>query len=436
VKSIVLGMVLFVVVLLPWLRWARGTGQPDQAILFDFHAARAYVFGLGFGPQDLILMLALLLAAAFVLFFTNVLVGRVWCGFTCPQTLWTDLFVMVERRLAPLGLEAPFWRRGLKQSIWVAISVLTGLTLVSYFTDARHLWSGFFAGRAGMTATIFVLIFAGVTYLLAGHARELVCLHMCPWPRFQSAMTDARTLLVTYDAGRGEPRGPLKRAATGGGETGDCVDCNLCVAVCPTGIDIRDGSQLGCIGCGLCVDACNGVMTRIGRAPQLIGFLAEPVTVAKPTIRWRALGFGALALAAIAVLASHLANREALAFSITPERQPPFIRLSDGSIRNAYTLRLRDHGQRERGLVFRVVTPAGARLALATDPRGESLGEIALPAGIRGKDLSERLTITIPADQATAGRSPMRLLLLDTGTGETLSEAESYFWAPEAGSRP
>jgi cytochrome c oxidase accessory protein FixG len=436
VKSIVLGMVLFVVVLLPWLRWARGTGQPDQAILFDFHAARAYVFGLGFGPQDLILLLALLLAAAFLLFFTNVLVGRVWCGFTCPQTLWTDLFVMVERRLAPMGQEVPAWRRGLKQSIWVAVSVLTGLTLVSYFTDARHLWSGFFTGHAGLTATIFVLIFAGLTYLLAGHARELVCLHMCPWPRFQSAMTDARTLLVTYDSGRGEPRGPLKRAATGAGETGDCVDCNLCVAVCPTGIDIRNGSQLGCIGCGLCVDACNGVMTKIGRAPQLIGFLAESALVAKPTIRWRALGFGGLALLALAVLAGHLGYREAVAFSITPERQPPFIRLSDGSIRNAYTLRIRDHRQAETPLLLRVTGLNEVRLSLATDPRGESRNEIPLPARLRGKDMAERLTMTVPADQVPAGRSALRVLLIDPATGETLSEGESYFWAPETGSRP
>ncbi|MBV6658925.1 MAG: cytochrome c oxidase accessory protein CcoG, partial [Devosiaceae bacterium] len=249
---------------LAWVPWERAGDTPNQAFLMSFAEGKFYAGPLTFWPQDLFLLTLVLLFSAFGLFFTNTIVGRVWCGFTCPQTLWTDTFQFVERffegdrneqiRRAREGNTAPNLIRKIgKHATWLAIAFLTGLTLIGYFNGTLRT----FTEVPTVTVMVLVGVFTVLTFLLAGFAREKVCLYMCPWPRFQSAMLDPDTKIVTYHAWRGEPRGKAKKKA-GGEPLGDCVDCSLCVNVCPTGVDIRNGLQLGCIGCGLCADACDG----------------------------------------------------------------------------------------------------------------------------------------------------------------------------------
>ncbi len=438
IKTTLTAAVVVSAIGLPLLRWDRGPGLPDQAVLFDFSAAHAYVADFVFGPQDLILLLALLVGAAFALFFANTLVGRVWCGFSCPQTVWTDIFVAIERALAPRGETRSAAHIAAKHAAWAAISVATGLTIVSYFADAPALWFQFLRGEANAVAAFFVLSFAALTYLLAGYAREQVCLHMCPWPRFQAAMSDARTVTVAYAAHRGEPRAPLKRAAEAGMQAGACVDCGLCVAVCPTGIDIRNGPQLGCIGCGLCADACDGVMEKIGRPIGLIGFRADGLadTSKEPqasAVRWKSLGFAILGLAAAAIFVAHLVSRQTIDLAISPERQPPYVRLSDGSIRNVYAVRVTDRRRKISPVTLRVEGLEGAKLAFTLDGRGGETGAIDIGHAGAAEAAAERLIVTVPPQSVPSGRVSVRFVVA-AADGELLAAVSSYFWAPLAGS--
>ena len=258
---------------LPWLRWDRGPDAPGQALLIDMPGRRAYFFMIEIWPQEVYYLTGLLILGAIGLFLVTALAGRVWCGFLCPQTVWTDLFMWVERLIegdrparmkldaAPLSA-AKAGKRVAKHAAWLLIAVATGGAWIMYFDDAPTLMKEFFVGESSPAVYGFTALFTATTYVLAGLMREQLCIYMCPWPRFQGAMFDEHSLIVTYADWRGEPRGGARHGQSFEGR-GHCVDCSLCVQVCPTGIDIRQGQQMACIGCALCVDACNSIMPRL-----------------------------------------------------------------------------------------------------------------------------------------------------------------------------
>jgi cytochrome c oxidase accessory protein FixG len=357
-KWAVLAVCLALYYIGPWLRWDRGPLRPDQALLIDMPARRAYFFWIEIWPQELYYLAGLLILGAVGLFFVTSLFGRVWCGYTCPQTVWADLFLWAERLIEgdraqrirldqqPFSL-AKSGKKLSKHVVWLLIAAATGGAWVMYFNDAPTLVRDVFTLKASTTQYGFIGLFTGTTYLLAGWAREQVCTYMCPWPRIQSAMIDEETFAVTYRDWRGEPRGKHKKAESWEGR-GDCIDCRACVAVCPTGIDIRDGLQLECIGCGLCIDACNDIMDRVGRPHGLIAFDTYANSVARRQgavphrrfLRPRTIVYAAALLFVAALMAAGLARRGHLEISVLAERNPLFVRLSDGSIRDGYTLKI------------------------------------------------------------------------------------------------
>jgi len=344
--------------LLPWLRWERGVKQPNQAVLLDISRERFYFFNLEFWPQDIYYLTGLLIMGAVALFLVTSLAGRVWCGYTCPQTVWTDLFMWVERLIegdrnermkrdaAPMTVDS-VGRKVVKHALWLGIAFWTGGAWIMYYVDAPTVTVRFWTGAASTEVYFFTFLFTATTYLLAGWAREQVCTYMCPWPRFQSAMLDEHSLTVTYQGWRGEPRTRGKRAADAP-SAGDCVDCGACVTVCPTGIDIRDGIQLECINCGLCIDACNHVMERTGRPRWLITWdtLADQAAKAAGQhapfrlLRPRTIIYlSALILAAVIMVVA-LALRPGIGLSVQHDRAPLFVRLADGNLRNGYTVKI------------------------------------------------------------------------------------------------
>ncbi len=281
-KWILMAVCLGIYYLIPFLRYDRGPDLPNQAVLLDMANNRFFMFGLEIWPQEFYYVTGLLVLAALVLFLVTAVAGRVWCGYFCPQTVWTDLMVVVERfwqgdRNARIRLDKEPWgvskifKKTMTHLSWLAIAVATGGAFVFYFADAPTLAGQLFTGTAPPTAYLFIAILAGSTYLLGGIAREQVCIYMCPWPRIQGAMVDHESLMISYRDQRGEPRGPIRKSETAR-VTGDCIDCKACVAVCPMGIDIRDGLQLECIQCALCIDACDDIMTKIGRPTRLIAY--------------------------------------------------------------------------------------------------------------------------------------------------------------------
>ncbi len=284
-KWAMMAFTLSIYYLVPWIRWDRGPTAPHQAVLVDMNHERLYFFFLEIWPQEVYYLTGLLILAAVSLFLINASFGRLWCGYSCPQTVWTDLFIWVETRIegdrnARIRLAKAPWtpgkiaKRVSKHTIWLLFSVATGGAWVFYFADAPTLSHLLFTGTASIGTYITVAGFTFTTYALGGLMREQVCTYMCPWPRIQAAMTDREALSVTYRRDRGEPRGAHKKGEPWDGR-GDCIDCNQCVAACPMGIDIRDGAQLECINCGLCIDACDDVMRRVDRPFGLIAFDTE-----------------------------------------------------------------------------------------------------------------------------------------------------------------
>ncbi len=331
-----------------WMEW-----EGRQAVLWDLGARQFHVFGSTFWPQDFILLSALLIIAAFGLFFITVLAGRVWCGYACPQSSWTWIFMWAEKitegdRHQRIKLDAAPWsankllRRTAKHALWLAISLATAIALVGYFTPVRELAAGLLTFDAEAGPVIWVALFTAATYLNAGWLREQVCLHMCPYSRFQSVMFDADTLNVAYDAARGESRGPRKKDSNPRAQgLGDCTDCTLCIQICPTGIDIRDGLQLDCISCGACIDACNEVMDKIGYARGLIRYTSEHALQGRATrlLRPRLVGYGVALLAMIGAFVWALDARSLVSLDVTRDRTL-YRENSDGQIENMYTLKV------------------------------------------------------------------------------------------------
>ncbi|MCQ4266695.1 MULTISPECIES: cytochrome c oxidase accessory protein CcoG [unclassified Pseudomonas] len=339
-----------------WLNW-----NGRQAVLWDLGQQQFHIFGATFWPQDFILLSALLIIAAFGLFFITVLAGRVWCGYACPQSSWTWMFMWAEKvtegdRLQRIKLDAAPWspgkllRRSAKHALWLAISLATALTFVGYFTPVRELVGDLTRLDIGLTSAFWLLFFTAATYLNAGWLREQVCLHMCPYSRFQSVMFDADTLLVSYDAARGEARGARRKDSDPRAQNlGDCIDCTLCVQVCPTGIDIRDGLQLDCISCGACIDVCDGVMDRMGYARGLLRYTSERALNGGATrfFRPRLVAYAVALMAMIGAFIWALEARPQLQLDVTRDRTL-YRENMQGQIENMYRLKLINKTQQPR----------------------------------------------------------------------------------------
>ena len=376
-KWLIMAVTLTVYYVTPWLRWDRGPYAPDQAVLLDLGNRRFYFGPLEIWPHEFYYVAGLLIMAGVGLFLLTSVVGRAWCGYACPQTVWTDLFQHIDRfvdgdRNAQARLAKAPWtasklaRRTFKYAIYLALSIATGGAWIFYFADAPTLAQDFLAGEATTVAYSTVAILTATTFTFGGFMREQVCIYMCPWPRIQTAMLDEKSLIVTYKDWRGEPRGRGRREATLADlGLGDCIDCNQCVAVCPTGIDIRNGPQIGCITCALCIDACDRVMAKVGKPRGLIdyatledcrieaaGGAAKPLlkTLLRPRtlayfLLWSSVGLGMLFA---------LGDRTRLSISAQHQRNPPYVQLSDGAVRNGFTVKLRNMQARPRVMEVRL----------------------------------------------------------------------------------
>jgi cytochrome c oxidase accessory protein FixG len=352
----------------PYLQW-----DGRQALLFDIPNRQYHLFGVTVLPQDFWMLSLLLLFFAILLAVATALAGRVYCGYFCFQTVWTDVFTWIEEKLegnpaqrrkldsAPFSF-AKLRVRTIKHLSWVLIGFATGFSFVAWFYGAGKLWADFFVGNANGAVYAAVALFTVGTYVLAGWLREQTCFWLCPYARIQGVMLDRTTVVPTYDEGRGEPRGRMKKGETEENRsTGDCVDCNQCVAVCPTGVDIRQGQQEGCITCGLCIDACDAVMDKIGRPRGLVRYASldemegKPVQpmVARPRV-WVYTGILAIALVGILYGLSSLATIE---LKVLHERAPLFVQLSDGSIQNKYTLKVLNKSNEDLSIQVSVDAP-------------------------------------------------------------------------------
>jgi cytochrome c oxidase accessory protein FixG len=395
IKWVILAITLGIYYFLPFVRWDRGPNAPSQAVLVDFPNSRFYFFFIEIWPQEFYYLTGLLILAALVLFFMNAVAGRVWCGYLCPQTVWTDLFQSIERmvegdprerreKLKHASRLQRAFEAAAKHVLWLMVAWWTGGAWVLYFADAPTLAMQLLTGTAPGVAYLWIGILTATTYVLAGHMREQVCTYMCPWPRIQAALTDEYALNVTYRYDRGEPRGSFKKTQAlklEGLPAGDCVDCKQCVAACPTGVDIRDGAQLGCIQCGLCIDACDTVMAKLMRPTGLIAYDTDMNVQAriqgKPeqrrVVRPRTLLYAALILVTGGIMLASLATRSNETLAVIHDRNPLFVRLSDGAIRNAYTIRVVNKELAARRFSVAVEGVPGARL--------EVVGEAHMPAG-------------------------------------------------------
>lgn len=436
IKWGVLLLTLSIYYVTPFIRWHRGPNAPDQAVLLDFANGRLYAFFVEIWPQDLYLLTGLMVLAASILVLTNALAGRLWCGFACPQTVWTDLFLLVERliegdrrqRLKNIG--APLTPKrtaqlAAKHAAWLLISFATGGTLIFYFTDAPGLLRSFASGDVSFNALTWIVVFAGTTYGLAGFARDQVCTFMCPWPRLQGAIWDPEAYTVNYRGYRGEQRMSAKKAAAlrfEGKPAGDCVDCGQCVTVCPIGIDIREGPNFACINCGLCVDACDGVMSKLGRPRGLIDYeswnnIERGRRTERPVnrlVRPKTIGLTAACVAMAAAIVIGLETKATATLTVQHDRDPVAVRLSDGSLRNAYTLKLLN---KSAGFHTYSLSVSGfdAKLAIVGGGIGSSISV--------GPETSTTLRVTLTSD--TVGQGEVVFTARDE-TGAALSAKDRF----------
>ncbi|MGV6857998.1 MAG: cytochrome c oxidase accessory protein CcoG [bacterium] len=383
-KFLVLALAYGVYFLLPWIPWERAIG-PDQAVLFDIAGRKYYLFGLTVHPQQIFWLAGFLIIAAIFLFFVTAVAGRVFCGYFCFQTLWTDVFMRIEgfiqgERPARIRLHKQPWtaekfrKVGLTHFLWFLVAFSTAVTFTLYWGEAPVLLKAFFSGTAPAAMYITVAILTATTYAMAGLAREQVCTHMCPYSRFQSAMFDKDTLLVTYDLKRGEGekgrstvtkqlKTHEQRQEAG---VGDCIDCGYCVQVCPTGIDIRNGLQVQCIHCGLCIDACDTIMDKMGWEKGLIGYRSENQDAGKPTriIKPKSIGYALTLVIATALLAWSVFSTDDMKATIRQVRQPIYVTLSDGSIQNSYEIKVNNLTAQEKHLTVSIKRFEGATVDL------------------------------------------------------------------------
>ena len=467
----------------PWLQW-----DGRQAVLFDLPARKFHVFGLTFWPQDFLFLAMLLIIAALALFFFTALAGRLWCGYACPQTVWTEVFLWMERwtegdRNKRMKLDAAPWsagklaRKGAKHVLWLVFALWTGFTFVGFFTPITELGARAWPFQWGGWETFWVLFYALATWGNAGFLREQVCKYMCPYARFQSAMFDRNTLLIAYDPMRGEPRGPRKRGLLSGvqerarglldkftaydyvfragrhptaadnraqaegkagpdvdyeavvaaaqplpkfppEELGDCIDCTLCVQVCPTGIDIRNGLQYECIACGACIDACNDVMDRMGYPRGLIRYSTQNAIDGKPTrvLRLRILVYGAALLALIVAWTWGVTHREPLIAEVLRDRNALF-RETVGGIENGYTLKLVN---KTDGDEVYVISMASTATGLALQP--------VQPVSVPAQQVAE-IPLTVTGQATLRGRHDVEIVV-QSRDGEARADVDTTWFGP------
>ncbi|MBA4175377.1 MAG: cytochrome c oxidase accessory protein CcoG [Leptothrix sp. (in: Bacteria)] len=395
---------------LPWLQWGG-----RQAVLFDLEAQRFYIFGLLLYPQDLIFLAALLVLSALALFFFTAVAGRLWCGYTCPQTVYTEIFMWAERviegdRIARMRLDQAPWgvnkvlRKGAKQAVWLAIALFTGFSFVGYFTPIRELAAAALALDMSGWNAFWVLFYGAATYGNAGFLREQMCKYMCPYARFQSALIDKDSLVIAYDAGRGDPRGSRSKKANAAAQgLGDCIDCTLCVQVCPTGIDIRNGLQNECIGCAACIDVCNDVMDKMGYPKGLIRYATENGVVHgwtrlqmfKRALRPRVLIYGAVLSAASIAFAASVAMRSPFTFDVVKDRGALARVVEEGAVENVYRIQIMN--RTEVPQTYRVAARGIDGLEVTAAPASAG------PAAVAPLTVSLRLPFAV--SQTLAGRS-------------------------------
>ena len=418
----------------PWISIGR-----QQLVLFDLPARRFHVFGLTFWPQDFYLLTLLLVIAALSLFFFTALAGRLWCGYACPQTVWTEVFLWIERRIegdrnARMRLDKDPWNRAklvrktAKHAAWVVFALWTGFTFVGFFTPIRELGAEVAQWRLGGWEAFWIVFYSFATWGNAGLLREQVCKYMCPYARFQSAMFDRDTLVISYDVARGEPRGHRSRAqlrsvgvAVSAPKTlGDCIDCRACVQVCPTGIDIREGLQIDCIACAACIDACDDVMDRVGLARGLIRYTTENELAGtrRQILRPRVYAYAALLCALVAAFAWGVVARAPLIAEVLHDRNALFRPLAGGAIENSYAVKLANKSDHAVALSLRPDTPlalhAIGNASVLLDP-----GEVfSLPLTLRAEP------------GAVRGRNPVAIVVV-AADGSELARAKAQFFAPE-----
>ncbi|MFZ1681521.1 MAG: cytochrome c oxidase accessory protein CcoG [Rhizobiaceae bacterium] len=474
-KWIVMAITLGIYYVTPWLRWDRGPYAPDQGVLIDFPARRFYFFPIEIWPQEFFFVAGLLVMGGVGLFLITSIVGRAWCGYTCWQTVWTDLFLVVERfvegdRNARIALDKAPWglsklgKRVVKNVLWLFIAMATGGAWIFYFADAPTLLMNFLTFQAPSVAYITVGVLTATTFVFAGYMREQVCIYMCPWPRIQAAMLDEESLVVTYNDWRGEPRTRgTKKAAAAGIHGGDCVDCNACVVVCPQGIDIRDGQQLECITCALCIDACDAVMDKLGKPRGLISYAtlseynenmklatnngAEPINPGniytedgklspkvqlfriKHLFRPRTFVYmGVWSAIGVALLVA-LFSRDRLELNVLHDRNPQFVTLSSGAVRNAYTVKILNMIPEERTFMLSMTGLAGATMSAVgfeDQLAGDSLAIPVEPDKLR----QIRLFVEMPAGMAKARSQEFVFEVVDKPSGE-VDRYTATFFAPE-----
>lgn len=424
---------------LPWLQWGG-----RQALLFDLEAQRFYILGLVLYPQDLIFLAALLVLSALALFFFTAVAGRLWCGYTCPQTVYTEIFMWVERkfegdRIARMRLDQAPWsaeklaRKGATQLAWVAIGLFTGFSFVGYFTPIRELSQAVLTLAVSPWNGFWILFYGAATYGNAGYLREQMCKYMCPYARFQSALIDKDSLIITYDSARGDPRGSRSRKQSAAAQgLGDCIDCTLCVQVCPTGIDIRNGLQNECIGCAACIDVCNDVMDKMNYPKGLIRYSTENGVVNgwsrlqmfRRALRPRVLIYGGLLLTASVAFAASVAMRSPFQVDVVKDRGALARVVDDGAIENVYRLQIMNRTEVQQ--TYRI----GAEGIPGLQVHAEQVS--APPAGIRS--VVVRLRLPFGAAQPLLGQSvPVHFevsLLDDTRAAPAVQREKSTFFIP------
>jgi cytochrome c oxidase accessory protein FixG len=449
IKWAVLLVTLGIYYLLPFVRWDRGPNAPHQAVLIDFPSSRFYFFFIEIWPQEVYYLTGLLILASIVLFLMNAVAGRVWCGYLCPQTVWSDLFFAIERliegdRRDRMQRDQRKWtletyaRKSAKHFLWLMVAWWTGGAWVLYFADAPTLVKDLATGQAAFIAYVFIGILTFTTYTLAGHMREQVCLYMCPWPRIQAALTDEYALNVTYRYDRGEPRCAVTKAnelRAQGKPAGDCVNCKQCVHVCPTGVDIRQGADLGCIQCGLCIDACDAMMSKIGRATGLIAYdtdvnIKRRMEGKQPfvkLVRLRTALYAAVIAIAGGIMIFTLATRDSEGISVIHDRNPMFVRLSDGALRNGYTVRIVNKQLKYREFIVSIDGLPSTLVDFVGQPQradGRQLVSV-------GPDQTKEVRVVL-TDYSTTPPAPSTTVLfklIDADSGE-IAEMRDHFFGP------
>jgi len=420
--------------LVPWISWGG-----RQAVLFDLPERKFYLFGLTLWPQDFFYLAALLIIAALSLFFFTAIAGRLWCGYACPQTVWTELFMWIERKIEgdrpkQMKLDKAPWTarklaiKGTKHSLWILLALYTGFTFVGYFTPIQGLWGKLLVWNMGPWEAFWIFFYSLATWGNAGFLREQVCIYMCPYARFQSAMFDNNTLIISYDENRGEPRGSRRKdqnPKTKG--LGDCIDCTLCVQVCPTGIDIRDGLQYQCIACAACIDVCNDVMDKMGYQSGLVRYTTENSVHNKRTrvLRPRVIAYAAILVLASATLVYSMVTRVPLQLDVIRDRIALYRESDIGLIENVYLIKIINMSEKAHEFSLRASGIPDLKLDVGKRVIRAAPGEVI--------ELPVRL-IADPTD-LTRRSTKVQFLLKATDNENLKTEEDARFLGPAGGRR-